>query len=281
MMILAIIVIPFARADEVQWRIGNLENMLLVKTDRGDFLIELAPGFAPNHVRHMKKLTRESFFNNRPFYRVIENFIAQTGSGDDMAEFGNKNVEKLIAAEFTRTSKDDFPFVSIGHGDAYADEIGFCSGFPVGLDRQTERAWVTHCPGIVGMARNDNPNSGGTDWFIVIGQSPRHLDRNITVFGRVIDGLEVVLAMPHGIFVKEGAASKKVKPGRIKSIVIVADLPKKEQPLINIENVHSKRFSARLEQRKNRNAAWYVHSSPPVVDICTVGIATQIKWPKK
>src|SRR5690606_39743658 len=58
--------------------------------------------------------------------------------------------------------------------------------------------WLTHCPGIVAMARNNEPDTGSTDFYIVIGQAPRYLDRNLTIFGRVIDGMEVVQRIHRG-----------------------------------------------------------------------------------
>ena len=269
------------RANENKWRLADLENILFVKTDHGNVLIELSPDFAPNHVKHMRLLTREGFFNNRIFYRVIENFIAQTGSGDDLAMGGNQNIEKLVNAEFTIPYDATPPFTSTGNGDPFADETGFSSGFPVGRDRKKQHSWISHCPGAVGMARNDHSNSGGTDWYVVIGQSPRHLDRNITVFGRVIDGLDVIYSMPHGSFSHEGSNIKGKRPGRISDVIVMSDLPKSQQPIVHIENTNHNAFFERLEGRKKRNNPWYIHKPPAFVDLCTVTIRTQIKWPEK
>ena len=268
-------IIDLSHATDNRMRKADLDNILVVKTDRGEFLIELAVEFAPNHAKHMKKLSREGFFDNRVFYRVIENFIAQTGSGDDIANERNKNLDKLIDAEFTRSMTTDFEFTSTGHGDAYASETGFSRGFPVGVDNKNELAWITHCPGTIGMARKNNANSGGTDWYIVIGQSPRHLDRNITVFGRVIDGLEVVQSMPHGMFPTNNIESDNGKTGGvIVSVRVLSDL--KERITILIENTQSEYFSRRLESKKNRTHEWFIYTPPIIVDICTMNIRVQI-----
>ena len=117
-----------AWADEHKWRRVNPDNILIVETDRGEFMIELNIDFAPKHATHMKALARSGFFDGRDFYRVIENFVVQTGSGDDMAADGNTETDKFVAAEFSVPGSTKLAFTSAGNGDAYAPLTGYVDG---------------------------------------------------------------------------------------------------------------------------------------------------------
>src|SRR6202000_1894163 len=81
--------------------------------------------------------------------------------------------------------------------DGYAPKAGFDAGFAVASDG--EREWMVHCYGAVGVGRDLKPDTGdGSELYAVIGQAPRHLDRNITVVGRVVQGMELLSALPRG-----------------------------------------------------------------------------------
>src|SRR5204862_22493 len=79
--------------------------------------------------------------------------------------------------------------------DTYAPETGYAGDFPAARDPKAGRAWLTHCYGAVGAARGQSKDSGsGSSLYVVIGHAPRHLDRNVTLVGRVVKGMEVLYA---------------------------------------------------------------------------------------
>src|SRR5207237_10854447 len=114
-----------------------------------------------------------------------------------------------------------------GHPDpaTYAADVGFVDTFPVAADAAIGRAWLVHCYGMVGAGRdNDVDSGGGTELYVVIGQAPRHLDRNVTLLGRVVSGMELLSVMPGG----SGALGFYERPEQrtpIQSLRLAADVP--------------------------------------------------------
>src|SRR5204863_3916429 len=113
--------------------------------------------------------------------------------------------------------------------DVYAREVGFSGGFPVARDKHTGKIWMVHCYGMVGAGRDAPANSGGgTELYVVIGHAPRHLDRNVTLLGRVVQGMELLSGLPRGA----GPLGFYEKPEQrvpIKSFGIAADVPTAER----------------------------------------------------
>src|SRR5690606_39564594 len=177
-------------AQEGNWRRVEPENLVVLTLPDGEVLIELAPAFAPRTVAQFKELVANGFYDGLEFYRVIDGFVAQGGDGSDMA--GTAPAVPLLPPQFARACAAELLFLSVQRLDMFAPETGFIDGFAAARDPEAGRVWLTHCPGIVAMARNNEPDTGSTDFYIVIGQAPRYLDRNLTIFGRVIDGMEVV-----------------------------------------------------------------------------------------
>ena len=138
------------------------ENFMILKLKDGDVKIELFPDVAPKHVERIKTLANEGKYNNVVFHRVIEGFMAQTGD----VQFGN-------------SSSDTFDLRRAGTGS---------SNLP---DLKQEFSDIPHEKGTLSMARSSDPNSGNSQFFICFESAP-HLDRNYTVFGKVIEGMEHV-----------------------------------------------------------------------------------------
>ena len=145
----------------------------------------------------------------------------------------------------------------LGHRDAYAEEVGFVSGFPVGSD--SDKAWLTHCYGMLGVARDTAPDSGNASGlYMVIGHSPRHLDRNVTLVGRALVGMEYLAALPRGTgplgFYTEESAQLKID-----SIVAVSDLLVSAQEW-EVLRTDSATFTEYIRARANRTEDWFVTS---------------------
>ena len=135
---------------------------MILKLKDGDVKIELFSDVAPKHVERIKTLANEGKYNNVVFHRVIDGFMAQTGD----VQFGN-------------SSSDTFDLRRAGTGS---------SNLP---DLKQEFSDIPHEKGTLSMARSSDPNSGNSQFFICLESTP-HLDRNYTVFGKVIEGMEHV-----------------------------------------------------------------------------------------
>ena len=135
--------------------IKDAENTLVLETSKGNVVIEMRPDLAPGHVKRIKELARQGFYNGVKFHRVIDGFMAQTGDprGDGTGGSGQK-----LKAEFS-------------------DE--------------------KHSRGAVSMARAQSPDSGDSQFFICLAEVP-HLNRQYTLWGRVIEGMETVDAIQKG-----------------------------------------------------------------------------------
>ena len=135
---------------------------MILKLKDGDLKIELFPDVAPNHVKRIKELANSGKYDGVVFHRVIDGFMAQTGD----VQFGN-------------SSSNSFNLSRAGMGG---------SDMP---DLKEEFNDLPHERGTLSMARSSDPNSANSQFFICFGPTP-HLDRQYTVFGKVIEGMEFV-----------------------------------------------------------------------------------------
>ncbi len=270
--ILCFCCIAFASyANEPDFVPLNPEDALLLDTSEGQVLIQLAPQFAPKHVAQVKKLVRQGVYDNRSFYRVIEGFVAQGGTeGDESVEAENLKLE----AEF---SLDKFPFTLVQHRDLFAPNTGFSHGFAVAATLDKSTGWLAHCPGVVALARGTEADTGSTDFYINIGQAPRYLDRIMSVFGKVVWGMDVVQRIrraqpgaPGGVIEDE---SKRTK---IISAKILSDLETNPYQALLLENTHSDAFKEKLVSRRERAHPFFLGKVPPVLDICQVPLTVKM-----
>ncbi len=157
------------------------ENIMILKLKDGNVKIELYPDVAPNHVERIKTLANNGEYNNVVFHRVIDGFMAQTGD----VKFGN-------------SSKDDFNLSRSGMGG---------SSMP---DLKQEFNNLPHERGTLSMARSSDPNSANSQFFICFEAAP-FLDRQYTVFGKVIEGMEFVDNIKRGDQNNNGAVDNPDK----------------------------------------------------------------------
>jgi peptidylprolyl isomerase len=244
------------------------ENTVVLQLDDGPIVIELNPTFAPATSAQFKRLVREGFYNGLGFYRVIDGFVAQGGDGSDMAE--DPNAEPPIKAEFELEWSEDLTFVSVQKPDLFAAETGFVDGFPAARDLESGKVWLTHCPGVVGMARGSAADSGSTDFYIVIGQAPRYLDRNITTFGRVIYGMNVVQRIKRGPLEEGGMISDSADSTIIRSASVLADIAADERLAVVVPDTNSEEFRTMFDGRRHRTDEWFLSTPPAVLDVCQV-----------
>lgn len=262
-----------AAQDGVQWRGIDPASTAYLRLAGGEAIIELNEDFAPATVAQFKRLVRSGFYDGLSFYRVVDGFVAQGGDGSDMAD---PNDEPTLPAEFERDWSASLSFVGAQKPDMFAPETGFIDGFAAARDMQSRRVWLTHCPGVIAIARNNEPDTGSTDFYIVIGQAPRYLDRNLTIFGRVVHGMEVVHRIIRGPFETNGMIEAGAARTTIESIVIAGDLPAAEQKNVRVADTRSEHFRRELGSRRNRGLPFFHHKPPEVLDVCQVPVPSRV-----
>lgn len=253
------------------WRAPDPDNTIYLELATGRVVIELAPSFAPNHVANIKTLAREKYFDGLAIVRAQDNYVVQWGdpAEDEAKKKPLGSALATLPGEFAHA--DDLPFVALPDRDVYAPETGFSQGFPAARDTSAGKMWLTHCYAMVGVGRDNAPDSGGgKELYVAIGHAPRHLDRNVTLVGRVIKGIELLSTLPRGT----GALGFYEKPEQyvpIKSIRIAADVPESARTPIELLRTDTPTFAAYVESRRNRREEWFID---PVghVEVCNVPV---------
>lgn len=268
-----------AASTPEDWRPLDPEHTLYLELESGRVVIELAPAFAPNHVANVKALAREKYYDGLAIVRVQDNYVVQWADPNvAKPELARRiqRAQKTLPAEFDRKLDPQLPFTRLADGDVYAREVGFVNGFPVARDKRSGRMWLVHSYGIVGAGRDNAADSGGgTELYAVIGQAPRHLDRNVTLLGRIVQGIELLSALPRG----PGAMGFYDRPEQqvpIKSIRVAADVPLLERTEVEILRTDTPTFSALLEARRNRREEWF-HFAAGRIDVSNVPIPVRPK----
>jgi len=264
-------VLAAAKADD--WRELDPNNTLYLELAAGRVVIQLAPDFAPRHVDNIRLLVREHFFDGLAINRVQDNFVVQWGDADGRKSVGT--AKKTLPGEFTRSAAG-LPFTPLPDPDTYAPQTGFVRGFPAARDSATGTAWAVHCYGVVGVGRDNAADSGGgTELYVVSGHAPRQLDRNITVVGRVVAGMELLASLPRG----SGAMGFYEKPQQrvpITRIRVAADVPEAERAKLLVLRTDTSAFNDLIESRRNRRDEWYKVPAGRI-DVCNVPLPTKAK----
>jgi peptidylprolyl isomerase len=257
-------------ATASDWRRPDPANTLYMELASGRVIIELAPRFAPLHVANIKQLVAEKFYDGLAVVRVQDNFVAQWGDADKTRP--TMSALRKIPDENVIPWGKGLPLVKLPDADGYAPETGWIDGFPVGVERKPSgQAWITHCYGVLGVGREDWPDTGsGAELYVVTGQAPRQLDRNIVTVGRVLRGIELLSSLPRGT----GALGFYEKPEQrapIKSIRIAADVPEAERTALEVLRTDTPLFTKYVESRRNRRDAWYIVPAGHT-DVCSITI---------
>jgi len=264
---------PVMAANELTWRQVDPDNTVFMELTEGLVIIELNPAFAPKTVKQFKKLVADRFYDGLSFYRVIDGFVAQGGDGSDLGKLSNI---PLIDAEFEIDWEPELPWTPVQSPDMFAPETGLSNGFAVARNPDKNTAWLTHCPGIVAMARNDDPDSSRTDFYIVIGQAPRYLDRNLNVFGRVVYGMDVVQRIYRGPALNNGIIEDETAATRISRLRMLEDIPDEEKYRTFVVDTGSEAFIELLDDRRDRKQKFFHNQPPRVLDVCQVPVQGRI-----
>ena len=248
------------------WRPLDPQNTLYLELPAGRVIIEVTPQFAPHHVANIEALTRENYFDGTGVVRAQDNYVVQWG--DASGKKALRTAHATLAAEFERSSRG-LAFAPLPDADTYAPEAGFVDGFPAARDPKFGRAWLIHCYGMVGAGRdNDVDSGGGTELYVVIGQAPRHLDRNVTLVGRVVQGMELLSSLPRGTG-PMGFYEKPEQRTLIKSMRVVADVPEAQRTQLEELRTDTPTWGAYVETRRNRHEEWFKVPAGRI-DVCNV-----------
>jgi len=229
---------PPGEPTDADWRTPDPQNVLVIDTNRGRIFVELSPVAAPLAVARIKELTRDGVYDGRSFFRVLDNFMDQTGDPLDSG-LGQSSLPN-IAPEFMFRRGPDTPIVVLGRTGG--QEQGFVGALPVitqtmdlGLltvDHKVD-AWGAFCAGVLGIARGDDPASGNSQFFIMrtnsdaVDHGNHNLDQRYTAFGRVIAGQDLVDAIKVGEPVD-------APQDKMLTVKVLADLPEATRPKVRV-----------------------------------------------
>lgn len=264
-----------SEAPAESWRPVDPTNLLVIELKEGGrVVIELAPEFAPVHVANIRALARGGWWNGAAVYRVQDNYVAQWGNNEASVPMP-AGVVKAPPAEYDRPLAG-LSVRALGYPDSYAPMVGHSDSWPVGYDPETGRSWLAHCYGMVGVGRDLAPDTGtGGELYAVIGHAPRHLDLNIALIGRVIEGIALLSARPRGTealgFYKEPAQHIGIARARL-----AADIPASERPAFEVLRSESVAFSQFITGRANRGGDFFKRPAGGV-DLCNALVPVRKK----
>jgi peptidylprolyl isomerase len=248
------------------WRTPDPQDILVIDTNKGRILVELAPLAAPNHVARLRELTRKGLYDGRSFFRVIDAFMAQTGDPEDRGTGGSDLPD--LAAEFTFRRGAETPFVRVA--DQTVAEIGFIGSLPV-MTQSSQlmpmtadgrvSGWALFCPGVAGMARGGAPDSANSQFFLMRQAYPS-LEKRYTAFGRVISGLEVVRA------IKTGEPVDPPQDVMIR-VQVLADMPASSRPRVRVIETRGAWFAAEIARVRASLGADFT--------ACAISIPSEVK----
>jgi peptidylprolyl isomerase len=264
-----------AQSPASDWRALDPANTLYMEIPQGRVVIELAPHFAPASAANIRVLAKSGYFDGLAITRAQDNYVVQWGDPDEKNPKSQGEAKKRIAPEFTRRLKG-VDFVKLPDRDTYAPETGFSAGFAAARDPQAGRAWLVHCYGVVGVGRDNAEDSGnGAELYAIIGNAPRLLDRNITVVGRVVQGIELLSPLKRGtgpLGFYENAEERTA----IREVKLASELPPDKRMPLEALRTDSKTFATLIEMRRFRKDDWYKVPAGHV-DVCNVPLPVRLR----
>ncbi len=247
------------------WRTPNPDDVLVIDTNKGRIIVEMLPEVAPNHVTRIKELTRAGLYNGRSFFRVIDQFMAQTGDPEDRGTGGSDKPDLTQEFVFRRGAGDMTLVV-----DQTVTQLGFVKSLPVASQGEMlmamtadgkVSAWPLFCPGVAAMARGEGVDSANSQFFLMRQAYPS-LEKRYTGWGRVISGLDVVRAIKVG----EPVAAPQDKMDKVR---VLSDIPAAERPKVRVIDPKSAWFRAEIESARARMGADF--------SACAIRIPSEVK----
>lgn len=260
-------------------------------------VIQLVPApFSQGWVGNIKKLATAHWWDGTSVNRVQDNYVTQWGDATekkelpkDLAVVPESEYESAIPnPAFAKTNAKLHHRIRSGV-DSYMARNLFLQGWQISYDEswttplkdattgksipvnQTQQAWPPHCYGMVGVGRGLSPDTGtGAELYTVIGHAPRHLDRNIAVVGRVIEGMEHLSSLPRGT----GPLGFYEKPNqrvKIKSIRLASQMKPNADLTFEYLSTESDSFAGYAYARANRKDDFFIKPAGGA-DICNIPV---------
>ena len=239
----------------------------------------MPPPFSQPWIANIRTLAKAHWWDGTSVNRVQDNYVVQWGDATE---------KKALPAGMQKTVEGDYtnrfwcgghicpPMYPVGQlkrwlTSEYSGGDSLLKGWPVATKARSQEVWPVHCYGIIGVGRGLSPDAGnGTELYTVIGHAPRHLDRNIAVVGRVIEGIEHLSSLPRGT----GALGFYEDPSQrvpIASIRLASELPEAERPRMQYLSTEGATFAAYADARANRKDAFF-NVPAGGADICNVPV---------
>ncbi|WP_374515923.1 peptidylprolyl isomerase [Brevundimonas sp.] len=261
---------PATTIADTDWRAVPPANLLVIDTTRGRILVELLPEVAPRHVERIQLLARAGFYDGLAWHRVIDWFMAQTG--DPLGTGEGQSFHPDLAAEFTFRRDPSMAFAAVA--EPQGARVGFLQSLPVQTQPDAAFAqtgdgkvhgWGLYCPGVAGMARDEDPDTANSQFFIMRQAYPA-LDKRYTVWGMTVGGLDVVRVLQVGD--GDNGMMAQATPDRMTRVRIAADLPEAERPTVQVLSTASDRFRALVDEARTAKGADF--------SVCDVALPTQV-----
>ncbi|GLQ20093.1 peptidylprolyl isomerase [Algimonas porphyrae] len=251
---------------ETAWRTVDPDNLMLIDTAYGVIGVELFPEIAPAHVAQIKQLTRDGFYDNVLFHRVIDDFMNQTGDGQNGDGTGDSELPDLPGEFlFRRSEAMDVTLVSTRGPEDSQIATGFYKSLPIATQPISQAiltadgkvgAFGLHCPGVTSMARTNDPNSANSQFFLLRGKA-EHLDMQYSIWGSTVMGRDHLTDIKIGVVGEDGFI-----PDQMNTVRIAADLPEDERPTVQVLDTGSDAFTTWL-------------SGQSYEDICDIAVPTR------
>jgi len=236
---------------EADWRaIPDDELLVITLKDGHRVVIRLAAHYAPAHIANIRKLAAAHWWDDTAVYRVQENWVTQWGDPTEKKPLP-EGVAAKVTPEFEIAAFA--PAQRLSKPDGYSAASGITAdGWPVASDGKA--AWLTHCYGMVGVARDSEPDSGsGSELFTPIGQSARRLDRNYAVVGRIVEGMQYFSGLPRSD-APMGMYATPAEYTPIASVRLASELPEAERPHYQYRAADNARYAAAIALKEHPKA---------------------------
>jgi peptidylprolyl isomerase len=260
---------PETTIAATEWRAVPAENLLVIDTTRGRILVELFPEVAPLHVERIRLLARRGFYDNIPWHRVIDWFMAQTG--DPLGTGEGQSWYPDLKAEFTFRRGADMDFTPVAA--PVGALVGFVDSIPVqtqpdalmsGTSDKKVHGWALYCPGVAGMARDEGNDTANSQFFLMRQAYPA-LDKRYTIWGMTVAGLEVVRSLRVG---DGDNGMVTAEPDRMTRVRVAADIAEAQRPSVQVLATDSPRFRAMVDETRTSRGADF--------SVCDVTLPVQV-----
>ena len=254
---------PLAASD---FRPVDPQNLLVIDTTQGRVLVEMTPEVAPAHVAQVRALALQHFYDGQSFFRVIDQFMAQTGDPKNKGDGGSTLPDLKAEFTFRRSAQTRFVTVATPTGA----EVGFVGALPVmsqasALMSMTAdgrvSAWGLYCAGVAGMARSEGPDTANSQFFLMRQTYPA-LEKRYTAWGRAVSGVTAVRAIKAGEPVPE-------PQDRMITLRLASDLPEAQRPRVLVADPAQPGVRALIERTRAAKGADF--------SICDVDLPARVE----